>query len=72
MSPEEPQRPVSHGEVPSAEDEEEAARRLFYETLEANGQLIDVDANTDIEALPPHVTWVRYPDGTVERRGFDM
>jgi hypothetical protein len=71
----EPRRPAEetrssepNDEAPSAGYDKEA--RLFYERLEQTGQLVDVDANTDIAALPPHVTHVRYPDGTVERIGF--
>lgn len=44
--------------------------RLFYERLEQTGRLVDVGANADLSSLPPHVTHVRYPDGTVERIGF--
>jgi hypothetical protein len=58
-------------DVPSPETtaaEEEA--RLFYQRLEQAGQLVDVDANTDVSALPPQVTHVRYPDGTVKRIRF--
>jgi hypothetical protein len=38
--------------------------------LEQTGQLIDVEADIDVTKLPPHITHVRYPDGTVERIGF--
>jgi hypothetical protein len=44
--------------------------QVFYERLEQVGQLVDVDADTVIAALPPKVTHIRYPDGTVERIGF--
>jgi hypothetical protein len=54
----------------SASEESDAAARLFYERLEQLGQLIDVDADTDLAALPPHVTHVRYPNGVVERISF--
>jgi hypothetical protein len=54
----------------SAEQVEEAQR--FYERLEQAGQLIDVEANTDVSALPPHVTHVRYPAGTVKRIRFTV
>lgn len=71
----EPWRSPDEGEPFEPEDEatpdipdEEA--RLFYERLEQTGRLVDVDANTDLSSLPPHVTHVRYPDGTVERIGF--
>ena len=75
MAPE-PQRPADRGssepddDTPSVEEYAEEAR-LFYETLEQTGQLIDVDPSTDITTLPPHVTHVRYPDGTIERIGFN-
>ena len=71
----EPQQPEDQrrssettGEKPSAGDGEDA--QLFYERLEQTGQLVDVDFDTDVAALSPHVTHVRYPDGTVERIGF--
>jgi hypothetical protein len=32
--------------------------------------LVNVEANTDVSALPAHVTHVRYPDGTVKRIRF--
>lgn len=56
------------GESPP--EEVDAAARVFYERLEQLGQLIDVDADTDLAALPPHVTHVRYPNGAIERIGF--
>ena len=75
MSPE-PQRPAnggSPGENNETRWEEEYAEeaRLFYEQLEQSGQLIDLDPDTDIATLPPHITHVRYPDGTVKRIGFN-
>jgi hypothetical protein len=60
--------PEYSGEEPSGGHSEDA--RLFYERLEQTGQLVDVDVDTDVTALPPRVTHVRYPDGTVERIGF--
>jgi hypothetical protein len=73
--PPESQRPgdeTSHlgrsDEAPSARHNKEA--RLFYERLEQTGQLVDVDTDTDVTKLAPHVTHVRYPGGTVERIGF--
>jgi hypothetical protein len=71
----EPQRPANRGspggnnETRSEEYAKEA--RLFLETLEQSGQLIDVDPDTDTATLPPHITHVRYPDGTVKRIGFN-
>jgi hypothetical protein len=44
--------------------------RLFYERLEQTGQLVDVGEQEDTSRLPPHVTHVRYPDGTVKRIRF--
>lgn len=58
----------TNDETPTARYDEEA--RLFYERLEQTGQLVDVDTDTDVTKLPPHVTHVRYPGGTVERIGF--
>ena len=46
--------------------------RLFYERLAQSGQLVDVAENADLSALPPHVTHVRRPDGTIERIGFAL
>ena len=54
----------------ATEDIPDEDARLYYERLEQTGRLVDVDANTDLSRLPPHVTHVRYPDGTVERIGF--
>lgn len=54
--------------MPSSSEQDEA--RLFYQQLEQAGQLVSVDANTDLSALPAHVTHVRYPDGTVKRIRF--
>ena len=42
----------------------------FVERLEQTGQIVDVDADTDLSSLPPEVEWVRYPDGRIERVGF--
>jgi hypothetical protein len=47
----------------------EEARR-FYERLEQAGQLVEVGEHTDLSTLPPGVTHVRRPDGSVERIGF--
>ena len=62
-----PAEEVEDEATPGIPDED---ARLFYERLEQTGRLVDVDANTDLAGLPPHVTHVRYPDGTVERIGF--
>jgi hypothetical protein len=61
-----PQRSSEASRAP----ESDSAARAFYERLEQLGQLVDVDANTDLATLPPHVTHVRYPNGVVERVGF--
>lgn len=52
---------------PSRKDED--AKR-FYERLEQAGQLVQVDDTTDLSALPPRVTHIRRPDGSIERIGF--
>ena len=57
----------SRDEITSAEQADAAQ---FYKQLEENGQLVDVDNNTDVSALPAKVTHVRYPDGTVKRIRF--
>ena len=49
--------------------QDEEARR-FQESLEKTGQLVDVGENQDTSKLPPRVTHVRYPDGTVKRIRF--
>lgn len=70
----EPQQPLDKHSAepdersPLAKDEQEA--QLYYERLEQTGQLVDVDDSTSVDALPAHVTHVRYPDGTVERISF--
>jgi len=65
MPPPIPQSP--RDETTSAEQAEAAQ---FYKQLEENGQLVDVEGNTDVSALPAKVTHVRYPDGTVKRIRF--
>jgi hypothetical protein len=65
MPPPPPQSP--RDETTSAEQAEAAQ---FYKQLEENGQLVDVEGNTDVSALPAKVTHVRYPDGTVKRIRF--
>jgi hypothetical protein len=65
MPPPTPQSP--RDETTSAEQAEAAQ---FYKQLEENGQLVDVEGNTDVSALPAKVTHVRYPDGTVKRIRF--
>jgi hypothetical protein len=65
MPPPTPQAP--RDETTSAE---QAAAAQFYKQLEENGQLVDVEGNTDVSALPAKVTHVRYPDGTVKRIRF--
>jgi hypothetical protein len=47
------------------------AATAFINVLRKNGQLIDVDTTTDLSSLPPHITHVLYPDGRLERVGFD-
>jgi len=64
-----PTTPNAPQDEPTAAEEAEEARR-FYENLERAGELVDVDASTDLSALPPRVTHVRYPDGTVKRIRF--
>jgi hypothetical protein len=61
--------PPTPPDTPHDAEQAEEARR-FYERLEQAGQLVDVEANADTSALPPHVTHVRYPDGTVKRIRF--
>ena len=63
-----PNAKAPHDEPNSTAQNEDA--RLFYERLEQVGQLVNVEANTDVSALPAHVTHARYPDGTVKRIRF--
>jgi hypothetical protein len=63
-----PNAEAPHDEPKSTAQDEDA--RLFYERLEQLGQLVNVEANTDVAALPAPVTHVRYPDGTVKRIRF--
>jgi hypothetical protein len=58
--------PTSGGETPP----DDAESRAYYRMLEQTGQLLDVASDADLAALPPRVTHVRRPDGTVERIGF--
>jgi len=44
--------------------------RQFYERLEQTGQVADVTSDMDLSTLPPHITHIRHPDGTIERIGF--
>jgi hypothetical protein len=53
---------------PKPGQDEEA--RLFQESLEKTGQLVDVGEHDDTSKLPARVTHVRYPDGTVKRIRF--
>jgi allantoicase len=64
-----PTTPDAPQDEPTAAEQAEEARR-FYENLEQAGELVDVEAHTDLSALPPRVTHVRYPDGTVKRIRF--
>jgi hypothetical protein len=63
-----PPSPQSSRDATTAAEQAEAAQ--FYKQLEENGQLVDVDDNTDVSALPAKVTHVHYPDGTVKRIRF--
>jgi len=53
---------------PAAISDDDAKR--FYERLEQTGQLADVDDKTDLSALPPGITHIRRPDGSIQRLGF--
>jgi len=57
-------------EAPKPQPEQDKEKRLFIETLEKTGQIVDVDEQQDTSKLPAHVTHVRYPDGTVKRIRF--
>lgn len=59
--------PVSEEQAASGISDAEA--RSFFEHLEQTGQLVDVDASTDMSRLSPRVTHVRR-DGKIERIGF--
>src|SRR5437764_1216556 len=57
--------------VPAKSDSspDEKTRR-YYERLEQTGQLMDVSETTDLTTLPPNITHVRLPDGTIRRVGY--
>ena len=57
-------------EAPKPQSEQDKETRLFIETLEKTGQIVDVDEHQDTSQLPAQVTHVRYPDGTVKRIRF--
>jgi hypothetical protein len=63
-----PNAEVPHDDKPTSAAQDEA--RLFHERLEQVGQLVNVGDNTDVSALPAHVTHIRYPDGVVKRIRF--
>jgi hypothetical protein len=50
--------------------DQDKERRLFIESLEKTGQLVDIGEHDDPSKLPARVTHVRYPDGTVKRIRF--
>jgi hypothetical protein len=56
--------------TPKPEHNQDEEARLFYESLEKTGQLIDIGGHEDTSKLPARVTHVRYPDGTVKRIRF--
>lgn len=69
--------PKSSDDDPSVDSDDESQSlnyrkeaKLFYERLEQTGKLIDVVPGTDLASLPPDITHVRYPDGTITRVGF--
>jgi hypothetical protein len=55
--------------TPRPHHDQDKEARLFIETLEKTGQLVDVGEHEDPSKLklPEDVTHVRYPDGTVKR-----
>ena len=57
-------------DAPKPHPEQDKEARLFIETLQKTGQLVDIDEHQDTSQLPAHVTHVRYPDGTVKRIRF--
>jgi hypothetical protein len=65
---EEKDRPGGNNESPS--NDEAAEAELFYKRLKQTGRLVDVDETTDLASLPPHITHIRRPNGTIERIGF--
>lgn len=66
-----PRQPAGESRSSDAETPELSEEtRIYYERLQQTGQLIDVDDDTDLRTLPPNVTHVRRPDGTIERIGY--
>ena len=43
------------------------ASQTFCWILEQNGQLADIKDKSEIPGLPKKITYVRYPDGHVEK-----
>jgi hypothetical protein len=56
--------------TPKPHHDQDKEARLFIETLEKTGQLVDIGEHEDTSKLPARVTHVRYPDGTVKRIRF--
>ena len=52
-------------------DNVKKAEAEFYESLVANGQIVDVEENFDTEKLPSKVTHVRLPDNSIKRIRFN-
>ena len=50
--------------VPTKEEQ------AFYDMLEQNGHLVDVQRGDNVQRLPANVTHVRYPGGEIKRIRF--
>jgi hypothetical protein len=57
-------------QLPSDDGISQAEQQEFYHRIASSGKLADVKSASDLDALPPHITHVRWPDGRVERIGF--
>ena len=64
-------RESSEAPLPADGGPAEDERAVYYRHLEERGALQDVHEETDLESLPSEVTHVRYPDGRVERVGYN-
>jgi hypothetical protein len=58
-------------EQPPAPDPEKEEREAYVRSLQQRGAVVDADDDVDLASLPPTVTHVRFPDGRVQRIGFN-
>ena len=66
-----PEKPSTSDTAPPASAAELEEREAYYRDLIQRGSLVDVADDADLSSLPPTVTHVRYPDGSVERIAYN-